>query len=324
MAHEKVAVISLGGTISSTWDAGGVGVVPSLSGEALVEAVPELREEFAEVSAESFRQVPGSEVALDDVVGLAGVISSRLEAGARGVVVTQGTDTIEETSFALDLLVDGDAPVVVTGAMRNPTLPGADGPANLLAAVGVAASEEARGLGAVVVFNDEIHAARFVRKTHTQSPATFRSPLTGPVGWVAEGVTHVAVRPVGRPHHIALPPGSRGRPVALYTASIGDDGRLLPEILRLGYEGLVVEALGGGHVPSGLVEPLAVLAAEMPVVLASRTGGGQGLRHTDLLGRGLVSAGPLDGPKARVLLSLLLRSGAPREEIFSTFDRWPH
>ena len=156
-----------------------------MTGEALVEDVPEISE-VAEVSAESFRQVPGSELTLEDLIELAAEIEGRIDAGAVGVVVTQGTDTIEETSFVLDLLVNRDAPVVVTGAMRNPTLPGAEGPANLLASVGVATAEAARGLGAVVVLNDEIHAARFVQKSHTSNLATFRSPLAGPIGYVFE------------------------------------------------------------------------------------------------------------------------------------------
>jgi L-asparaginase len=180
VALPEVVVLSLGGTISST-DAGGSGVEPTLTGEALVEDVPEIAE-VAEVSAKSFRQVPGSELTLDDLIELSTEIKSHIGEGAKGVVITQGTDTIEETAFVLELLVDEDAPVVVTGAMRNPTLPGAEGPANLLASVQVAASEVTRGIGTVVVFIDEIHAARFVQKTHTSNPATFRSPLTGPIG----------------------------------------------------------------------------------------------------------------------------------------------
>ncbi|HEY0129463.1 MAG TPA: asparaginase [Rubrobacteraceae bacterium] len=327
MALPKVAVFSLGGTISSV-DSGGKGVEPTLTGEALVSDVPEIAG-VAEVSAVSFRQAASGELTIDDLVELASEIEGRIDEGASGVVVTQGTDTIEETSFVLDLLVDGDAPVVVTGAMRNPTLPGADGPANLLASIQVAASEVARGLGAVVVLNDEIHAARFVRKTHTSNPATFRSDPVGPVGWVSEGVPRVVLRPVGR-HKIALSEGAQDRPVALHTVTLGDDGRVLAAIEELGYSGLVIEALGGGHVPSVMVERLEELAGKMPVILASRTGGGEVLRVTygfigsevDLLERGLIYAGPLDGLKARLFLALLLRCGRSKEEIRDSFESW--
>ena len=328
MAFPKVAVLSLGGTISST-GTGGPGVVPTLTGEALVEDVPQIAE-VAEVSAASFRQVASSELTVDDLVELAAEITRRMDDGVTGVVVTQGTDTIEESAFVLDLLVDRDEPVVVTGAMRNPTLPGADGPANLLASVQVAVSERARGLGTVVVLNDEIHAARFVRKTHTQSPATFESPLAGPLGFVSEGTPRVTLRPANR-HHVSLPTDSRDHPVALLTGTLGDDGRLVGEVERVGYAGLVIEAMGGGHLPSVMVEPLADLASRMRVVLASRAGSGEVLRRTygfpgsetDLLSRGLINAGTLDGRKARLLLSLLLRSGATGDEISATFDRWP-
>jgi L-asparaginase len=327
VALPKVAVLSLGGTISSTQTEGGSGVAPSLTGEALVEDVPEISE-VAEVSAESFRQVPGSELTLEDLIELATEIEGRIDEGATGVVVTQGTDTIEETCFVLDLLVDRDAPVVVTGAMRNPTLPGAEGPANLLASVRVATGEPARGLGTMVVLNDEIHAARFVQKTHTSNPATFRSPLAGPVGYVFEDNVRIVTRPVGR-RHIELPEETRDHPVALYTVGLGDDGRLLEQIGRLGYEGLVIEAFGVGHVPSVMAKPLESLANEMPVVLASRTGSGEVHRETygfagsesDLLDRGLINAGMLDGPKARLFLSLLLRSGASKEEVAGEFGR---
>ena len=327
MALPEVVVLSLGGTISST-DAGGSGVEPTLTGEALVEDVPEIAE-VAEVSAKSFRQVPGSELTLDDLIELSTEIKSHIDEGAKGVVITQGTDTIEETAFVLELLVDEDAPVVVTGAMRNPTLPGAEGPANLLASVQVAASEVTRGIGTVVVFIDEIHAARFVQKTHTSNPATFRSPLTGPIGWISEGSPRIATRPVER-HHIDLPAQTQDRPVALYTVALGDGGRLLPAIGESGYEGLVIEAFGAGHVPSAMVEPLERLAGKIPVVLASRTGSGEVLKNTygfpgsetDLLGRGLINAGMLNGPKARLFLSLLLRSGASNEEVAEGFHGW--
>lgn len=173
--------------------------------------------------------------------------------------------------------------------------------------------------------NDEIHAARFVQKTHTSSPSTFRSPLTGPIGWISEDTPRIATCPVGS-LRVPLPPHTQERPVALYTVALGDDGRLLEQV---GYEGLVIEALGGGHVPSHMAKTLESLASKIPVILASRTGGGEVLRNTygftgsetDLLGRGLLSAGMLDGPKARLYLSLLLRSEASREEIVAAFER---
>jgi L-asparaginase len=327
LALPKVTVFSLGGTISSV-DAGGKGVEPTLSGEALVSDVPEIVE-VAEVSAISFRQAASGELTVDDLVELASEITNCIDEGASGAVVTQGTDTIEETSFVLDLLVDRDAPVVVTGAMRNPTLPGADGPANLLAAIRVASSDVARGLGATVVLNDEIHAARFVRKTHTSNPATFRSDPVGPVGWVSEGVPRVVLRPAGR-NKIALPEDAQDRRVALLTIALGDDGRLLSAVEQQGYAGLVIESMGGGHVPSVMVEALEDLAGRIPVILASRTKAGEVLHstygfpgsETDLLERGLIGAGPLDGLKARLSLTLLLRSGAAREEIKASFDSW--
>ena len=327
MGLPRVVVFSMGGTISSV-DSGGKGVEPTLTGEALVSDVPEIAG-VADVSAVSFRQAASGELRVGDLIELAAEIESRIDGGAAGAVVTQGTDTIEETSFVLDLLVDRGAPVVVTGAMRNPTLPGADGPANLLAAIQVAVSDVARGLGTVVVLNDEIHAARFVRKTHTSNPATFRSDPAGPVGWISEDVPRVVLRPTGK-HKVTLPENTQDSPVALYHIALGDDGRLLPEIEEKGYAGLVVEAMGGGHVPSVMVETLEDLASKMPVLLASRTGGGEVLRstygfigsETDLIERGLIHTGPLDGRKARLLLTLLLQSGATKDKVKETFDTW--
>ncbi len=327
MGLPRVTVFSMGGTISSV-DSGGKGVEPTLTGEALVSDIPEIAE-VADVSAVSFRQAASGEIRVEDLVELAAEIEGWIDGGAAGAVVTQGTDTIEETSFVLDLLVDREAPVVVTGAMRNPTLPGADGPANLLAAIQVAASDVARGLGTVVVLNDEIHAARFARKTHTSNPATFRSDPVGPVGWISEGIPRIVARPAGD-HKVTIPAGAQDHPVALYHVALGDDGRLLSQMEKMGFAGLVVEAMGGGHVPSLMAETLEALASKMPVVLASRTGGGEVLRstygfigsETDLLERGLIYAGPLDGRKARLLMTLLLMSGASKEKVKETFDTW--
>ena len=320
----KVTIFSLGGTIASAGRDHG-GVVPTLTADDLVAALPQLRN-VADITAASFQQMPSVELTLEDVVALAKEILRQTSEGADGVVVAQGTDTIEETSFALDLLVDSDAPVVVTGAMRNPTLPGPEGNANLLAAVSLAASKIARGLGTVVVMNDEIHAAAHAQKIHTQSPAAFSS-ITGPIGWFAEGRPFVAARP---PRRLHLPmPDSANHAVALLKVALGDDGRLVGVIQDLGYHGLVVEAMGGGHVPAKMVEHLTNMAAEMPVVLASRTRRGEVLTATygfpgsesDLLNRSLIPAGWLDGLKARLLLELLVSSGTfDQQAIAQTFS----
>ncbi len=328
MSRPPVVVLALGGTIAMTPAPDRPGVAPALDAAALIAAVPALAD-IAAVEAVSFRQVPGAALTLPDLTALADEIVHRLNSGAAGVVVTQGTDTIEETAFALDLLVDRDAPVVVTGALRHPALPGADGPANLLAAVQVAAAPAARGLGTLVVLNDTIHLARYVKKMDTARPDAFRSPGAGPVGVVAEGRPRLALRPLRRPHVPRTTPG-RAAPVALLPASLGDDGRLLAHVAPAGYAGLVVEALGGGHVPPAWVDPLTTLAATLPVILASRVGAGPILRatygfpgsETDLLARGLIPAGILDGPKARLLLSLLLRAAADRPTIAAAFAAW--
>jgi L-asparaginase len=245
--------------------------------------------------------------------------------GFAGAVVIQGTDTIEETAYLLDLLVAAEAPVVVTGAMRNPSLAGPDGPANILAAISVAASSCARGLGCVVVMNDQVHAARWVTKTHTASPAAFVSPGLGPLGHVAEGRVCIPVRLRDRSPLFSSAPRREVR-VGLVMIALGDDDVLI-DALAEHVEGLVLAAFGAGHVPAGTVTSLAELVGRMPVVLASRTGAGAIHDHTygfpgsetDLLARGLISAGYLAPLKARLLLHLLIANGADRPHIRQTF-----
>lgn len=320
-----VAVFTLGGTISSTVNRS-AGATPRLTASGLLSAVPSLRR-IARIQAVNFRKVASSELRVDDVIRLSTAIRRKIASGAVGSVVTQGTDSLEETAFALDLLLEGDAPVIVTGAMRNPSSLSHDGPANLVAAVRVAISATARGLGTLVVLNDEIHAARFVQKTHTLSLAAFRSRPTGPLGWIVEGQARIAVRPSGR-HHVGIRPDSTVAAVALIKWGQGDDGRLLDQVDRIGFSGAVVEALGGGHIPSVAVSRISRLASAIPVVVVSRTGSGELLRSTygfagserDILSRGVISGGMLDGPKARVLLTLLISAGAGREAIAEAFD----
>ena len=164
MRKARILVIALGGTIVST---GEDGVVPAMGADQLIASVPDVTQ-VADVDTLTFRQVPSGDVTLSDLVALSRLIVDAAARGVDGVVVTQGTDTLEECSFALDILLDVPCAVVVTGALRNPTMASADGPHNLLGAIAVAASPVARGLGCLVVMNDEVHAARFVRKVHAR------------------------------------------------------------------------------------------------------------------------------------------------------------
>ncbi|MGD1218358.1 asparaginase [Streptomyces krungchingensis] len=313
----SVTVFTLGGTISAA--GGGVGRLTGAEVLAQLAPSPDV-----DVRLHDFRRIPSSNLTVDDLAELAALIDSAGAAGS-GAVVVQGTDTIEESAFLLDLVCAQHRPVVVTGAMRRPDLPGADGPANLAGAIAVAGDSGCRGLGALVVLADEIHAARHVRKTHTTSVATFASPGAGPLGSVVEGRPRVLLRPpaplVDRPLRLL-----RAARVALLTVSLGDRGELLDAIDDR-FDGLVVAAFGAGHLPEWFVEPLERLAARIPIVLASRTGAGALLSRTysgpgsehDLLGRGLLSAGPLDAPKARLLLQALLSDGADLARIRRTF-----
>ena len=323
----RVVVYGLGGTIAMTSDSGR-GVVPALSAAQLVEAVPGWAEAGIEVEVVDFRRLPSASLGFDDLLALAAEIRGRLaRGGVDGVVVTQGTDTLEEAAYLLDLFHTAAEPVVVTGAMRNPALAGADGPANLLAAVRTAAHPASRGRGVLVVLADQIHAASRVRKTHTSGVGAFTSPDSGPLGLVTEGDPWFLSGPTVR---FTLDPAAvRTRPrVPLVTVAFGDDGVLLHGLAGRA-DGLVVAGAGGGHVPRDLVAPLEELAGSMPVVLASRTGAGPVLRATyaypgserDLLERGLVGAGLLDPLKARVLLWALLACGGDRDAVVSAFGR---
>jgi L-asparaginase len=243
-------------------------------------------------------------------------------------VVTQGTDTLEETAFLADLLWPHPEPLVFTGAMRNPTLAGADGPANLLAAIRAAAAPQARGLGVLVAFNDELHAARWVRKTHATSTATFLSPDAGPIGrFEEERLRVLAVPPRREPLPVPAPGRLAATRVALHTAVLDEQPGDELDAIAERYQGLVLSAFGAGHVTSRLVPALTELAARMPVVLCSRTGAGPVLRHTygaagaeiDLQRRGLINGGSLHPYKARILLRLLLADGAGREQVVAAF-----
>lgn len=326
MTLPRILLISTGGTITMTPGAG-PGITPTLSGDDLVRAVPELASRAA-LDVVSYSMKPGASLTLPDLLAIAALIDG-MDASLAGAVVVQGTDTIEETAFVLDNVVATDRPVVVTGAMRGAGAPGADGPANLLAAVILAGSEAARGLGAMAVLNDEVHAARFVRKTHTGAPSAFASPGFAPIGRIVEGELHLHARLPRLPALAPLPPADAidAAPVALLALPLGDDGRLLDALPGLGYRGAVIEAMGAGHLPAQCAERLQRLAQAMPVVLATRVASGAVFEktygfagsETDLIARGAIPAGYLPGAKACLLLRLLLAAGLRGAELESAF-----
>jgi L-asparaginase len=317
MPLPKILMVSLGGTITMTQSSGG-GITPTLSAVDLVRSVPAIVD-VAELETASPMRLPGPSLPLEGLVELAATLERRLASDLDGAVVIQGTDTIEETAWLLDLLVRSEKPVVVTGAMRGPDFPGADGPANLLASAIVAASQQARGRGCLVVLNDEVHAARFVRKSHTSLPSAFTSPMLGPVGLVAERQVVFlastartpaipqpgpqvsacepapASAPAAGPARAAAPISAATSkhattaesavtltpaPVALLRMALGDDGRLLPALPALGYRGAVLEGMGAGHVPAAVAPLVGELVEQLPVVLATRVPAGSVFTRT--------------------------------------------
>lgn len=332
-ASGSVVVCALGGTAQCQPGDDGA-VMPTLDTRTLLDrgqVVPP----GARVSVIPMEQLPSAALDLADLIRMLARVVPLVESdGACGVVVSMGTDMLEEAAFALDLLWRHDVPLVVTAALRHPGQAGADGPANLRAALQVAVDPAARGLGCLVVLNDRVHAAWQVRKAHSSAPDAFRSVHSGPLGFVAEDRVRIVATPLDRP--TIQVPASVGLPaVALLRASMGDDARAVSGPLEQGYQGIVIEAAGGGSVPPSWASPLGAAAARVPVVYASRTGAGATLQETyggpgserDLRARGVHSAGMLDGLKARVLLRLLLAARADDSRIrrcLDAFDRPTH
>ena len=315
-----VEVVALGGTIAMTSAPGG-GIAPRLDAAELVAAAPAIGD-IARITATTGVTRPGAHLTLTDVARVAELVVDAVGRGAAGVVVTQGTDTLEETAYALDLMLGLMQPVVVTGALRDPSAAGADGPANLTSSVLVAASESARDRGVLAVLNEEIHGARYVAKSHTSRPDAFRSPGSGPVGAIAEG----RIRWYGhgrQPVRTGIPDETGRDRVALVTTHLGDDGTVLRAVLAQKPSGLVIQALGAGHVPLKLAPLLAHAASSIPVVLTSRIGVGEVYRSTyafpgserDLLAAGVLWGGDLPGHKARILVALAQASGWSTEDI---------
>jgi L-asparaginase len=322
--RRRVTLISMGGTIATTPGEVEGDDRPRFGAADLIAGTPGLSE-IAEMTATDAAMVNSAAVTVQSLAELAATIRAAAEAGQEGVVITQGTNTIEETAYALALMVEPAIPVVLTGAMRRALDPGADGPANLLAAIRVAATPAAAGLGPVVVHQDEIHLARWVTKAHTARVAPFASPGFGPIGAVHEGRVHLWALPAGG-EYLASPAELDLR-VELIWAVLGSDGTMARAAVEAGAAGLVVAGLGGGHVPPAMAEALGeIVAGGLPVVLGSRTGAGPVLRDTysgpgadrELRALGLISAGTLAPVKARLRLLVALAAGVDAQAAFES------
>lgn len=324
-----VRVLSTGGTIASTsGEDPGAGKTPEVSGEALVEELPEVRE-YATVDVEQVCQVSGFQMTAEEANAVADAVERAATDGVSGVVVTHGTDTMAETAYYLDQVVEAEVPVVLTGAQRPFDQLGTDGPANLATAVRAAADERFRTAGTYVAFDDELHAARRVVKAHTSALATFESPGSGPV---AE-LTPDGFRLLGEPGRYSRPvPGGRLDPtlrVDLLTNALGIGGSQVERALASdAVDGFVLAGTGLGNATGELGGALeSALGEGLPVVVTSRCHagttagryGGSGGAKT-LLDAGAVRGGDLPAWKARLRLWLVLSAGEDGTAVRDAFE----
>ena len=329
----KVLIITTGGTIAESQDVEQIRdinvarfdpsrgrLVTAFGGDELVAGLPGI-DEIAEFQVEQFAAVDSFQITLQIAFDIARRIDEVLmDPAVCGAVVTHGTDTMEESAFIADLLVSSDKPVVFTGAQ----IPGgdgdSDGPQNLLDSIRVAVSTEAKGLGALVCFNGELHAARDVSKTHTTAVQTFQSYGHGPLGVVDGHRVVIHRRPVRRCHLSVSQPEKL---VDLVRISIDVDGSQIDAAVSNCRKGLVIEGFGLGNVPAVVVDSVRrAIAAGVVVVVVSRCLSGRVTPiyaaegcGKDLADAGAIFAGDLAGVKARVLLMLALADPVARDNL---------
>lgn len=313
---KKVVIITTGGTIAMKNDPKTGGLIPAVSGADLIEAVPDLKN-VADIDVVEFSNVPSGHVTPEMMLALAKMADQYAESGADGIVVTHGTDTMEETAFVLNLACKTNKPVVITGAMRGASDMGYDGPANILAAVKVAACDKAAGRGALLVMNDEIHSAAEVTKGHTVSCSTFTSPGWGPVGHIYfDGVFFRR----SSENLQKIVTDKLEHDVELLKVYAGMDDFLFKCLADKPVKGLVVEAVGCGNVPPAVMKGIEYVRSKgIPVVLATRVASGRVVPVYSYLGSAgymeplkLIHSGELNGQKAR--LKLMLALGVTKDE----------
>ncbi|PZX07725.1 L-asparaginase [Psychrobacillus insolitus] len=312
---KTILLIHTGGTISMQIQAESSTVVPN-ENNPLVNEGEKLKKYATIIEKEAFN-LPSPHITPKEMLNLKEIIIDTMEhQKIDGVVITHGTDTLEETAYFLDLTMDITIPIVITGAMRSSNEIGSDGLYNLLSAVKVAVSDNAVGKGVLVVLNDEIHTAKSVTKTHTSSISTFQSPSHGPIGFISKSIVHFNHSPNYR---AVFPIQLIQKRVALFKVYAGMEPDLLAASVSLGYDGIILEGFGQGNVPPNLVPEIEkILKLEIPIVLVSRclngivqdvygyVGGGKDLKEL-----GVTFAHGLNGQKARLALLIALNSTNP-------------
>lgn len=321
---KKIAIVFNGGTISMKIDEKLKAAVPSLSAEEIMAMIPGV-EDFAEIEAYTFSSMPSPHMTLEGMLKLSEFISKlALRNDISGVVVTHGTDTLEETAYLLDMTVNTIKPIVVTGAMRSSSELGYDGPFNLATSICTAISDEAKGRGVLVCFNGELNSASEVTKANSMALNAFRTPNFGPIG-IVDNNKVIFYRETKNSEKYDVKDIKKD--VALIKCVVDMDSSYLDFIMDKGFGGIVIEALGRGNVPPKMVKGIeSALRNNIPVVVVSRCfegrvhesygydGGGKMLK--DL---GVVFGDTLPGQKARIKLILAINSNMDLTEISKSF-----
>lgn len=324
-----VQFIATGGTIAMKVDPVTKGVKPATTGDELMAAVPDASK-YATVEVNNFSNMSSNYVEPQYWTRLTKTVEETLaRPEVAGVVIGHGTDTLEETGYWLDLTVRSDKPVVLIGAQRNGSVSDFDGPRNLLNAIRIAASPEAKGKGAMIAMNNQINGARFVTKTHTANVETFKSGDYGLLGEVWDDRVIFANAPLRR-QTVEIKPGADMPRVEIVPMFGGADGSLLRYAVDQGAKGVVVQAVGMGNMNVPMFDAVKyALSKKVPVVISTRVHNGRTRPVYGFVGggkttfeAGAVMAGDLNPQKARILLILLLQQGkSGKEEIQAAFDR---
>lgn len=321
-----IVLVFTGGTISMRQDPTGGGAVPSLSGRDILALAPAIQQ-IADIEISDFGAFPGPHMTIERMWALRNLLDEQLHRpDVEGIVVTHGTDSLEESAYLAARSLDASKPIVFTGAMRTSSDLSWDGPANLGAAVRVAASEDARGFGVLVAMSDRIFSALDVTKAHTFAVDAFESPGLGPLGVIDD--EHVVFRRALPEVPPPVRPQSLGGPVDIVYAWAGADSRLL-DASRVEAQGVVIAAMGRGNVPPAMIEGIDRWHGEgKPVIIASRVQRGRvgrtygypgGARR--LQDRGAILAGSRRPQQARIDLLLGLGAGLDRAKLQALFEQ---